>query len=143
MIGLEFRDEGLNSAIRSLMGQIDNPRSLLTNYGEYLVLSKRDLFDRETDPTGTAWAPLAQATVRAKRRRGSSNPEKILYQFGTLSQTLTYQLIGNDNLLFGSPLEIGIYHQYGTKTMPARKFLDLSPADLAEFDRQAEAYLQF
>jgi phage virion morphogenesis protein len=142
MIGLAFQTEELRRSIQGLAGRIDNPRSLLQNYGEYLVLSKRSLFDQETDPTGTAWAPLAAATVRAKRRRGSSNPEKMLYQFGTLSQTLTYQLIGNDNLLFGSPLEIGIYHEYGTRKMPARKFLELSAIDRSELARQATAYLK-
>lgn len=130
----------LNESLRKLAKRIDSPRSLLADYGQVLVESKRSLFDRQVDPEGKAWAPLAAATIRAKRRSEAPKPERILYNFGTLAQGFTYKLIGNDSLLLEAP-KVGIYHQFGTKNMPARSFMQLSQNDVVEFDRLASQYL--
>jgi phage virion morphogenesis protein len=132
--------ENLNAGLRKITRRIDNPRSLLADYGQALVESKRSLFDRQVDPEGKAWAPLAAATIRAKRRSGAPKPEQILYNFGALAQGFTYKLIGNDSLLLEAP-QVGIYHQFGTKDMPARPFMQLSGEDVVAFDRLAAKYL--
>jgi phage gpG-like protein len=84
-------------------------------------------FATEGAASGTPWAPLAPSTLR-KRRGGS-----ILNATGALLSSLTdagtpghVEDIGGQQLLFGSSVPYAIFHQTGTRRMPARPIVALS-----------------
>lgn len=52
-------------------------------------------FSEERDPFGVPWEPLASFTIKKKKKEGASDPERILYFTGSLSQSF-YSTIGSD-----------------------------------------------
>lgn len=71
-------------------------------------------FEQSNSPLGGAWAPLADSTVRG-RRRGSSKP---LVDTGALRGSIATQAEG-DKIRFGisgAPATYGGVHQVGTRT---------------------------
>jgi phage virion morphogenesis protein len=128
MANFNIETDRLSSEIETIARQLSDPRPQLQQIGEYMLLTTRDRFDRETDPSGKAWAPLAAATIRAKQRKKALSG--ILTETGTLRDTITYQVQGND-VLVGTPLNYGQYHQF-SRRRPMRQFLGVNDDDRAE-----------
>ncbi len=59
------------------------------------------------------WAPRTAQTAK----------HPLLIRSGNLRQSITWRFNGNDSVVVGSPVQYAIYHQMGTKRMPARPFL--------------------
>jgi phage gpG-like protein len=77
---------------------------------------------------GTPWAPLAPSTLR--RRRASPS---ILYATGALRRSLTepgaaghIEELEDQSLTLGTRLPYALYHQTGTRRLPARPIIVLS-----------------
>jgi phage gpG-like protein len=90
---------------------------------------QRSIFAREASPEGNKWAALAASTLAAKRRSGKRT--KILVSSGRLRESLTR--VGHPeqitsvrtfrkktSLFWGTKVPYSIFHQTGTKHMPAR-----------------------
>lgn len=83
----------------------------LREIGEHLQLSHRERWPLARSPEGVPWAPLSETTKARKEK----NVDKILVESGDLSETLRYQLVGNDSLEFGTDRVYGATHQFGAK----------------------------
>lgn len=111
------------------------------------LLHRRTLtrFDREVDPDEKPWAPLKQATVVEKRRRGFGGRGKLKR---TLNLRNSIKLIrGGAGTTFtntGAGVRIGVEdpnivdyaraHNRGTATIPARRFLGIGRLDIKAID---------
>lgn len=81
------------------------------------------------------WAPLAPSTVRAKARRGLD--PRILHATGDLAASLaggpgSIEISQAHQLIFGTSVKYGRFHQSGTSRMKRRR-----PLELREQDRRA------
>lgn len=111
---------------------LSQPSQPLKEFGEHMVNRIDDTFRTESDPYGAKWAPLSAATIRAKRRRGGI--QKILQQTGRMRATANYRVIGAV-LQIGLSDRKAVFHQMGTRRMPARPILPdrgLPPEDAQE-----------
>lgn len=92
------------------------------------------------------WEPLSESTIERKTAKGVAQPDKILVETGALrrvvSQLNIWTINGPAGEAFVSTLpgtEYGEFHLDGTEHMPARPFLEITPADEEEivevFDR--------
>lgn len=108
------------------------------------VSAAKQCFDRGSDPNGVAWLPLARER-RRNRGRGRSRP---LRDTGLLMSSITgtganhFEQLTETRLEVGSNLFYASFHQYGTKTIPARPFLGWSPALLAKCEQAMLDYLE-
>ena len=119
-----------------LIKQSNDLTPVFRDIGEYLIESTQQRFVEQKSPDGEAWQPLSELSLSRKTRK-----DKILTESGTLADTLTYQISG-DELLFGSNLEYAAMHQFGgitspksmfpNKEIPARPFLGISDEDEEE-----------
>ena len=77
------------------------------------------------------WAP--------RKNKGDGHP--LLIRSGNLRQSITWRFNGSDSVVVGSPARYAIYHQMGTKRMPAMPFFpidergQLTPAMKSKIDR--------
>lgn len=84
------------------------------------------LKDTKTDPDGKKWADLAPATIAAKKRR-KTDKGGVLIDSRRMVDSLTHES-GRDYAIIGvnaasdddDPKQYAVYHQTGTKNMPAR-----------------------
>jgi phage gpG-like protein len=108
--------------------------------GQFILRRTLVSFDHEEDPDGSPWQPNATSTLRRKR-------VGILNVTGTLRNSI--QLIRGSNIgtlavNTGAGIRIGIsdpeqarigrYQQFGTKNIPARRFLGIGAEDIKAVD---------
>lgn len=115
-------------ALNKLLGQVNDLSPAFREMGEHLLESTQNRMSQEVTPDGQAWEPLSVNTIKQKAL--SSQSDKILRGYGTLADTLNYQL-GANQLMFGSNMEYAATHQFGRESanIPAREFLGVSNDD--------------
>ena len=79
-----------------------------------------EIFKTEGRAFNVEWAPLKEAYLKWKLKKGFS--EKKLHRTTTLSQSFTSKVEGLQAIV-GTPVPYAIYHEFGTKKMPARPFM--------------------
>jgi len=79
------------------------------------------IFKTEGRSHGIDWAPLKEKYLKQKVKKGFS--EKKLHRTTTLAQSFTYKIEDVYKALIGTPVPYSIYHEYGTRKMPARPFM--------------------
>lgn len=102
--------------------------------GELAIVEEdaRQRFAAQVDPNGAGWAPLKPATIK---RKGFPN---ILVETGALGVSLVerghpdavYEVVdepGQGGFSRGTSNETAAYHQSGTRRMPARPPVGVSP----------------
>lgn len=121
-------DGDIAQALNRLIKQANSLEPAFRDIGEHLLESHEKRFQDEEAPDGTPWELLSINTLENKALTHQS--EKILRGYGTLADTLNYQINGNQ-LQFGSPMEYAATHQFGrdSANIPARPFLGLSNSD--------------
>lgn len=121
-------DGDITKALNQLIKQGQNLEPAFRDIGEHLLESHEQRFNDQQEPDGTPWQPLSSKTVARKIKAHQS--DKILRGYGTLADTLNYQ-ISKNQLQFGSPMEYAATHQFGrdNANIPARPFLGLSSDD--------------
>ena len=138
MIHVEFDDREILAALNNLAQSSNNIRPALQAIGENLVTSTKQRFTSQTDPDGNRWAEISDEWKAEKEEHGGST--LILTDYGTLGDTINYQLLDAVTLEVGSPMVYAAMMQFGgTKTefpwlwgdIPARPFLGFSEADKA------------
>lgn len=113
--------------------------------GELLLRRTHERFDREVDPDGRPWVPLAPSTIEIKRRLGYGNKGKlkrtealrrsIRIIRGGLGTTFTNTGAGV-RIGIESPkiAEYGKAQNQGTDRIPARRFLGIGRLDVKAVD---------
>lgn len=87
-----------------LAGVFGDLRPLLEAIGQYGVTSTRDRFQTETGPDGQRWKPSARAEF---------DGGKTLTESGGLANSLTFNVLGNDSVEWGTNKIYGRIHQLG------------------------------
>lgn len=132
MIEVKIDDSQIKRILQDLQRAVGDLSPAFKGIGEVLVESTKQRFADGKGPDGNAWAENSPATVERKGRN------KPLIDEGTLGEQIHYQLIGNDTLEIGSPMEYAAMQQFGgTKAefphlwgdIPARPFLGVSGED--------------
>ena len=142
-------DRQIQAALAEAANRLTDLTPVMASIGEYMVGRTRERFDSSTAPNGQKWAPLAKATIDAKRRRqkgGTSkngrsiartnaNPEDILKDTFLLRDTIAYQPTAS-SVAIGTPQKYGLHHQYGAprRNIPARPFLGVNEEDVREIE---------
>ena len=132
MLEITVDNRAIIAALRQLQQASVNLSPALRKIGEDLKESTHQRFSSKTGPDGEPWLGNAESTIE---RKGRNQP---LTDLGTLGNTINYQLLGNDAVQIGSPLEYAAMQQFGgTKAefpwlwgdIPARPFLGVSAED--------------
>lgn len=131
--GLDRVQKRLNELARRL----ENPTDAFYEIGEYVVDRTIERIEAGVSPDGTPWPPLTEATRRSKDR----NKDKPLQLTGDLKKSIHAEP-GRTGVVVGSDRKYAATHQFGRpgggwggSDIPARPFLGLSDADIAEIDR--------
>lgn len=90
-------------------------------------------------PDGSYWANLLPHTI-AKKVNKNGDDAGILVEKGRLSDGINWYFDKN-SVTIGTPETYGVYHQFGTKHMPARPFLGLSNEDKQDIYTMINDYL--
>jgi phage gpG-like protein len=85
------------------------------------------------------WKPLASSTQKQYKRKGYLL-EPTLYRTGQLYRSIEVN-VENDKVVITVGSQIGEYLQYGTKRMPARPFISLTPQDVKEIVEDLERFI--
>lgn len=112
MAQIEIRvdDSEVQSAFSRLIAAGRDPRPALKSIGEYVVRETDSRFQKEQDPEGRPWTPLAASTLKQKAERGKIL--KILQRDGILRRSIAYQLTEN-GVAIGSNLVYAAAQQFG------------------------------
>lgn len=137
-------DHDILAALRRLQDRGANLRPALLKIGEKGKESTHQRFSSKTGPDGHAWLGNADTTIE---RKGRDEP---LTDHGTLGDTITYQLFGNDGVQIGSPREQAAMMQFGGAKsefhnlwgdIPGRPFLGFSSDDKTDILTILERHL--
>ena|SRR3990167_6182410 len=108
--------------------QISSAKNLsgpLRQAGEYMMGSVRKNFRAGGRPK---WRPLAKSTLKRKLSQGLS-PLPLTGRTGRLQSQITYKIFKN-KFSIGTSIPYAPYHQFGTRSIPQRKFLIFQDEDL-------------
>ncbi len=78
------------------------------------------VFKTEGESANVYWSPLKESYLKQKIKKGYS--EKKLHKTTTLAQSFTSKINGMTAQV-GTPVKYAIYHEFGTKHIPARPFM--------------------
>lgn len=129
---VNWDDRQILAAMHKLQRVTGDLSPALRDVGEILKESTTQRFSSKTGPDGQAWEGNSDVTIE---RKGRDFP---LTDGGELGGTIDYQLLGNDSLLIGSPMEQSAMMQFGgTKSefphlwgpIPKRPYLGVSDDD--------------
>jgi phage virion morphogenesis protein len=115
-------DDPATQALAALNGRSGDLRPALDAIGESLMLATDLRFEREEDPDGSPWAPLAPATAKRKAKLGH---ERILQLSGRLRGSIT-RTVDESSVTVGTNLPYARIHQLGgeiTKYAHSRQVL--------------------
>ncbi|MRN67857.1 phage virion morphogenesis protein [Brucella sp. 10RB9213] len=152
-VALEIRETGLEAALSLVEGVAHAPRQELSEGIGRLVQeqTRQRIEDEKRSPEGSAWKPNITRT-------------SILYRTGALSRSIDY-VATPDSVMIGSALVYARIHQLGgtirpktakalafmignmmrlvqSVTIPARRYLGLSPANQTDIVEAAEDWLK-
>lgn len=140
--------EGLADLFNEMEDQLfdhDFTPAMTAEIGQLQEVHRRH-FENQADPGGTPWAPLSPATVAMKGRRSGHQAahETILVDTGRLFESLVVGPAVSDSdrirdvgrlddgayLTFGTDVPYSIFHDTGTRRMPARVHVGMSSEDV-------------
>jgi len=125
--------------VRAVLRRMVKPnlRPLLDALGaEGEAQTRRRIDEEKTAPDGTPWAPLSPAY---QARKDKLKPGVGLLEYeGHLRDSLTYNVIGDDEVEWGSNRVYAAIHQFSGEevgiNIPARPYLGLSQENQADMD---------
>lgn len=144
MSSLNFRIDyrEVQQSIGDIRKKLDNPRSMMQEIGDIIVEDiKHRIINTKTSPEDIAWAPWAPGTKKAREKKGNA-ALGLLYDTGTLLNSITSQVIGGHNTLqVGTNVKYAGWLNEGTEKMPARPFLGISKRAQESIDEAIHLYL--
>lgn len=119
----------VRQALGDLSDRAADLRQPLNEFAAYKEGQLKQNFNRQVDPDGNPWAPLAPSTLDQKRRRGA--PLQILTDSAVLKSGITAQPATANTVTIASVAgsEYGIWHLRGTRTMAQRVYLGFGQRD--------------
>jgi phage virion morphogenesis protein len=141
MIEVKVESAGIQAALRFVQGRVQNMQPLLADIGDAILANTQLRFKDQKDPQGIPWKPLAESTLRRRRKRGRD--AKILRDTGQLYLSLTRNATSK-RVEVGTNKKYGKYHQQetpGKGKIPRRAFLGLTQADRAEIHQIMVDYM--
>ena len=116
LVSLDKRLQGVTSRAKTLRPAMEagaNDIKTLIDNAFYMSI----------DPeTGRRWADIAQSTKDARPQGDGKGNHKPLINTGRLRQSISTSA-DNRSIKFGTNVQYGRYHQYGTKRAPQRRFI--------------------
>lgn len=138
-------DDAIMERIRAMVARCEDLGLAMLEIGEVMLISTKERFATETDPSGRPWADNTEVTLARK-----SNP-KILTESGILGDTIRYQVAsGGESVSVGTGQPYGAMMQFGGTRddwphlwgeIPARPFLGISTDDRAQILEILSDYL--
>lgn len=119
-----------------------DPVPLYEDIGAKLEANAQLRFDTKQDPTGAPWAPLSPNTVAIYESEWfiADNPDfkggipgSLLERTRRLRESLAHNVgddfidIGTSRATKGGRWQVGMLHEFGTRTMPRRGILTADP----------------
>lgn len=124
------------SVITDTANRLTNFNKPLRQSGAYLERATKLRFAKEQDPDGNAWATLKKSTLRQKKTSA------ILRETSTMVNAISFLPPQGNLVRLVSPIDYSVWHQLGTKTMPARPFLGINVDDVNAIRTIFNNYLQ-
>lgn len=137
-------DKQLNRRFVTMKHSVEDATPAWKSITTFLERTERSQFAQQG--VAKSWAPLAQSTVESKRRNGL-RPE-ILRATDALKNSMTKKSSGDairiqepTFMVFGTSVPYAGYHQTGTKRMPQRRVLDLTPEQRIEIMKRLQRFI--
>jgi phage gpG-like protein len=127
ILTVEFIGADRVEAVLSRFDQI--PEQAAVAVGVLVENQTRDRFNTKEGPNGP-WPKWAASTAKRKKRGFS-----LMVESGRLAQSPTHSVSGL-SVLAGTNVEYAVYHQGGTKHMPAREIVGLSADNQDEIEER-------
>ena len=129
----------LRQRLKVTADKLQNMRQFWSSVGMYVQRQTiRERFNKEQSPEGQKWKPLADATIRRRKKRHKRGQMKILHDTGELRRSIAYEA-ENNSVKVGSMLKYARIHQFGVTihfkkkrgsvTIPARPFLGVTESE--------------
>ena len=129
---ISIQVEGLTrirQSLKTTADKLQNMRQFWSSVGMYVQRQTiRERFNKEQSPEGQKWKPLAQSTIRRRKKRHKRGNMKILQDTGALRRSIAYEA-GSNSVKVGSVLEYARTHQFGRGKIPARPFLGVTEGE--------------
>jgi len=115
----------------------------LTTAAFYLAQEARKCFDEQRSPDGAPWAGWKRPP--SAKRGGPAS--KLLRNTDVLMASLAgkgqghIESVMSASMVWGTAVGYAAYHQYGTRTIPARPFIGVTDAMLEKIDQIVLDYL--
>lgn len=113
---ISIQVEGLSRVQHKLKvaaDKLNNMRQFWASVGMYVQRQTiRERFNKEQTPEGKKWKPLAESTIRRRKKRHKRGNMKILQDTGELRRSIAYEA-GNNSVKVGSVLKYARIHQFG------------------------------
>lgn len=115
-----------------------------------LSAALKEGFVHSRAPDGSSWKPLKRprrkGTKNKGSRRRSSTTNQPLWDTGRLVASMGagtdhVEQITPDSLVFGTNVSYAAFHNFGTRTIPARPFLGISAAAEAQIENVLSTFI--
>jgi phage virion morphogenesis protein len=136
MIRLYVDESELRDVLARLADRVSDLEPAMRRVAGHLADAVEEQFASEGRPR---WPPLAPSTIRQRARQGKW-PGKILQVTGRLAASITTRSSAREAAV-GTSVEYGVYHQLGTRRIPARPFLRLTTEHLREIIDELRRFL--
>jgi len=126
----------IRQALQKAQRTLGNLSPIMANVAQLMRRTVEKNFDAEgRDEMGRTkiWKPLAPSTQKQRARyKGEAYAEHPILEYkGRLKQSIN-TAHGKDFAQVYTGVRYGVYHQVGTRKMPARPFMVMPKSDLAE-----------
>lgn len=101
----------------------------------------RERFNKEQSPDGQKWKPLAESTIKRRKKRHKRGNMKILQDTGELRRSIAYEA-DSHSVRVGSKLKYARTHQFGRGKIPARPFLGVTNNEKEHITSMFRQYLK-
>ena len=119
----------LRQRLKATADKLQNMRQFWSSVGMYVQRQTiRERFNKEQSPEGQKWKPLAESTIRRRKKHHKRGQMKILQDTGELRRSIAYEA-GNNSVKVGSILKYARTHQFGRGKIPARPFLGVTESE--------------
>lgn len=107
-IRIAVDDASIRAALKGLVAKVADLRPAMEEIGSSLTTSTSLRFERQQDPQGRPWKPLAKSTLRRKK----DGAALILHESGRLKQSVTHRATTTE-VEIGTNLVYAAAHQLG------------------------------
>ena len=137
---ITYDDQPTRDALAELQRKGQNLQPLFADFGESLLLSWRERWDREEDPEGLPWEPLSE---KYAKRKAKKKPNAGILVYDAFMIELFYDAT-DKALEIGHDEEYGATHQFGDEErgIPQREHLGTSDDNEQELLDIAAEWLQ-